>query len=101
MNVYEKNVEYGNPVLEKSFHFGVRIVKFYQIHVKSDYAVKDILKQVLRSGTSIGANVVESQDAASKKDFINKLFIALKEAKETEYWLKLFFESELITEKNL
>lgn len=99
MKAFEKNAEYGNPVLNKSFHFSVRIVKFYQLHIKNDYSVKDILKQVLRSGTSIGANVVESQDAASKKDFINKLTISLKEARETEYWLKLLKESNIIIEK--
>lgn len=51
------------------------------------------MSQILRSGTSIGANVAESQEAVSKKDFINKLSIALKEAKETEYWLKLLKEA--------
>ena len=54
---------------------------------------------MLRSGTSIGANVAESQEAASKKDFLNKLTIALKEARETEYWLKLLKEASVITEK--
>jgi four helix bundle protein len=57
------------------------------------------LKQLLRSGTSIGANVAESQEASSKKDFINKLSIALKEARETDYWLKLLKKSLLINEK--
>jgi len=56
------------------------------------------LSQILRSGTSIGANVAESQEAVSKKDFINKLSIALKEAKETEYWLKLLKEASVLDE---
>jgi four helix bundle protein len=99
MKVFEKNIEYGNPILEKSFRFGVRIVKFYLVCVKKEYHVKDILKQLLRSGTSIGANVAESQEATSKRDFINKLSIALKEARETEFWLKLLRESEIINEK--
>jgi four helix bundle protein len=99
MKIFEKNYEYGNPILEKSFRFGVRIVKFYLMRIKDEYHVKDILKQLLRSGTSIGANVAESQEAASKKDFINKLSISLKEARETEYWLKLLKESLIINEK--
>jgi len=99
MKVFEKQVEYGNPVLEKSFKFGVRIVKYYSHRIKNDYQIKDILRQLLRSGTSIGANVAESQEAVSKKDFINKLSIALKEAKETDYWLKLLKEASLIEEK--
>lgn len=99
MKVFEKQVEYGNPVLEKSFRFGVRIVKYYSIRINKDYQIKDVLRQLLRSGTSIGANVAESQEAVSKKDFINKLSIALKEAKETEYWLKLLKEASLLEEK--
>ena len=99
MKIFEKHSEYGNPILEKSFHFGIRIVKFYLLHVKEEYKIKDLLKQLLRSGTSIGANVAESQEAASKKDFLNKLTIALKEARETEYWLKLLKEASVITEK--
>jgi len=99
MKVFEKNVEYGNPILEKSFRFGSRIVKFYLIRIKQEYHLKDLLKQLLKSGTSIGANVAESQEASSKRDFSNKLSIALKEARETEYWLKLFKDAEVITEK--
>jgi len=98
MKVFERPVEYGNPVLEKSFKFGVRIVKFYSIRLKNNYQIKDLLNQILRSGTSIGANVAESQEAVSKNDFINKLSIALKEAKETEYWLKLLKEASVLDE---
>ena len=98
MKVFEQHVEYGNPILEKSFRFATRIVKFYLIHIKNDHHVKDLFRQILRSGTSIGANVSESQEAASKKDFINKLSIALKEARETEYWLKLLKESSVLKE---
>lgn len=85
----KKNVEYGNPILEKSFRFAVRIVKYYSIRIKEGTQIKDVLRQLLKSGTSIGANVTESQEAVSKKDFINKLSIALKEAKETDYWLRI------------
>ena len=94
--VSEKIENYGNPVLEKSFSFGVRVVKFYSSKIKINYHYKDLFRQLLRSGTSIGANITEAQEAASKKDFINKLAIALKEAKETEYWLKLLNQSSVI-----
>lgn len=67
MKVFEKQVEYGNPVLEKSFRFGVRIVKYYSIRINKDYQIKDVLRQLLRSGTSIGANITESQEAVSKR----------------------------------
>ena len=99
MKIFEKNIGYGNPILEKSFNFGIRILKFYLIRIKEDIYLKDIYKQLLRSGTSIGANVAESQEASSKKDFINKLTIALKEARETEYWIKLLNGTELLTQK--
>lgn len=98
MKVFEKQIGYGNPILEKSFNFAVKITKYYVDSIKKDYLLKDILRQLLRSGTSIGANVSESQEAVSKKDFINKLSIALKEAKETEYWLKILFQSCIINE---
>ncbi|MBM4172292.1 MAG: four helix bundle protein [Ignavibacteria bacterium] len=99
MIVFEKHVEYGNPIVDKSFLFASRILKLYLIKVREEYHLKDILNQLLKSGTSIGANVSESQEASSKKDFQNKLSIALKEARETEYWLKLLTGSLIINEK--
>ncbi|MEW6507318.1 MAG: four helix bundle protein [Bacteroidota bacterium] len=99
MKIFEKHVEYGNPILDKSFKFSSRVVKFYLIKIKDEYHLKDLFKQFLRCGTSIGANIAESQEAASKKDFINKLSIALKEARESEYWLKLLKESSILNEK--
>lgn len=79
----------------KAKAFAVRIVKFvkYLENEKHEYTLS---KQILRSGTSIGANLHECINAQSKADFINKLQIALKEANETEYWLELFFESEIV-----
>jgi four helix bundle protein len=93
MMVYEKYVGYENPIVKKSFDFAVRILKFFVYYNKKGHSLEAIFKQILRSGTSIGANISEAQSSPSKKDFINKLTIALKEAKETEYWLNL-----LITE---
>lgn len=87
--VFEKSQPYGNTVLEKSFDFSVRIIKLYKHIKRKDKDIEPLLKQFLRSGTSIGANITEAQGAITKKDFINKLHIALKEARETEYWLEL------------
>ncbi len=76
-----------NPVLELSFKFALDIIEYTE---KLDNSKKYILsKQVLRSGTSIGANIREAQSSESKQDFIHKMKIASKEAEETEYWLLL------------
>lgn len=87
-----------NPVKTKSFAFAVRIVNLYKylIENKKEFVLS---KQLLRSGTSIGANVEEGIAGQSKKDFIAKLSISLKEAKETHYWLRLLVECEYIDDK--
>ena len=87
-----------NVVVEKSFAFAVRIVNLYKYmsSAKKEYILS---KQLLRCGTSIGANVTEAQRGQTKADFRAKMNIALKEAYETEYWLKLLYETEYIEEK--
>lgn len=99
MIIKETTAKYYNPILEKSFHFSVRIVRFYKVKSLNNYNLNSLFKQLLRSGTSIGANVSEAQSAYTKKDFINKLGISLKESRETEYWLRLLKESDIISEK--
>lgn len=86
-----------NVVVDKSKAFAVRVVRLYQFlcDEKKEYVLS---KQVLRSGTSIGANVKEAVRGQSKVDFIHKMNISLKEASETEYWLELLYETEYITE---
>ena len=88
----------GNIALEKSMNFSVHIVRLYQYLCKEK---KEFIlsKQLLRSGTSIGANLREAKYAQSTNDFISKNSIALKEAAETEYWLELLFHTEFLTEK--
>ena len=86
-----------NAVLEKSFSFAVRIVNLYK-HLTEQKKEYVLSKQLLRCGTSIGANTTEAQRAQSKPDFISKISIALKEAYETEYWLRLMHETQYITE---
>lgn len=83
---------------EKSEAFMARIIKLYQYLINEKHETT-IAKQIYRSGTSIGANVAESKSAQSGLDFIHKLSIALKEANETEYWLKGLFSGKYIDEK--
>ena len=87
-----------NQILVDSKAFALRIIRLYQF-LKEEKQVFVLSKQLLRSGTSIGANVRESVNAQSRMDFINKLNIALKEANETEYWLELLHESGLLTDQ--
>ena len=86
-----------NVVKDKSLEFAVRIVNLYKVFSKMKQKEFVMSKQILRSGTSIGANIREAEQAQSRADFINKLNIALKEANETEYWLELLIRTEYIT----
>ena len=87
-----------NVICEKSFHFAIRIVNLYKYMCaeKSEYVMS---KQLLRCGTSIGANVAEAQRAQSTADFVSKMKIALKEANEAKYWLQLLHDTKYITDK--
>ena len=87
-----------NIIEVKSFDFAVRIVKLYQ-YITNDKKEFVLSKQLLRSGTSIGANVSEAERAQSQADFYAKTSIALKEANETEYWLRLLYRTDYLTEK--
>ena len=83
-----------SPIYEKSFNFAINIIHLYKNLVKQKEYI--ISKQILRSGTSIGANVNEASEAESKKDFVHKMAIASKEARETIYWLKLIKASNIV-----
>nr|WP_316619496.1 four helix bundle protein [uncultured Ruminococcus sp.] len=89
-----------NIIEKKSFDFAIRIVKLYKYlcNNKKEYVLS---KQVLRSGTSIGANVAEAQQAQSKADFISKLSIALKETTETKYWLRLLNATNYLNQSEI
>ncbi len=84
-----------NVIETKSFEFAKRIVKLsnYLIKTKNEFVLS---RQIMKSGTSIGANIAEAQNAQSHKDFIGKLSIAIKETNETRYWLRLLFETGYI-----
>ena len=87
-----------NIIRKKSFDFAVRIIKLYKYLVKNKKEFV-LSKQILRCGTSIGANVEEGIGGISKADFSNKLSIAYKESRETNYWLRLLKETEFIDQK--
>ena len=87
-----------NVVKMKSFAFAIRVVKLYK-HLSEKRKEFVLSKQLLRSGTSIGALIRESEHAESKADFIHKLSIALKEANESEYWMLLLKETNYLSEK--
>ncbi len=92
MNEYKENI-----VVQKSYAFALAIVQVNKLlNEKKEFVLS---KQMLRSGTSVGANVHEGVASESKNDFIHKLAIALKEARETVYWLNLLKDSEYITEE--
>ena len=88
-------METKNLIVDKSYKFALRIIKMYKflIEEKKEYVLS---KQVLRSGTSVGANINEAQSAESKPDFIHKMGISLKELRETDYWLNLLHDSDYI-----
>ena len=88
------NEERENIIVQKSYAFALDIIKLYKELIEKKEFV--LSKQILRSGTSIGANVHEAVSSESKKDFIHKLGIALKETRETSYWLRLLKDSNYI-----
>ena len=88
----------NNPLKDKSYAFALRTVNLYK-HLADKKREYVLSKQLLRSGTSVGANVAEANQAQSRADFISKLSIALKEAVETEYWLSLLRDSGYLTPK--
>jgi len=91
-------MEQKNTAKYKSKKFSVRIIKLYK-YLCENHREYDIFKQLLRCGTSIGANIAEAECGISKKDFLAKIYIALKERAETIYWLELLFESEYLTKE--
>ena len=96
-NVQWRGDSYGKTVENKSFQFAVRIVKLYK-YLNDSKNEHTLSKQLLRSGTGIGANIAEAQQAQSHADFISKMSIALKEAAETNYWLRLLQATDYLSE---
>lgn len=90
-----------NKITDRSFAFAVRIINLCRFLEKQDRVSKTLANQLLRSGTSVGANTEEAQGAQSKADFIAKMSIARKEARETLYWLRLLKECSLLSDDKL
>ena len=91
-----------NPhdIADRATAYALRIIKLYR-YIQSDSVGRILGKQLLRSGTSVGANIHEAQGAQSKADFISKISIAQKEILETGYWLRLLVESKIVSEERL
>ncbi|MCC5619364.1 four helix bundle protein [Nostoc sp. CHAB 5836] len=88
-------------ITDRTFNFAVRIVNLCKVLDEKPGVGRVLYKQLIRSGTSIGANVEESQSAQSKADFVHKLEIALKEARETRYWLRIMISTQIIEPSKL
>ncbi|NJL44718.1 MAG: four helix bundle protein [Leptolyngbyaceae cyanobacterium SM2_3_12] len=89
------------PITERTFEFAVRIVKLCKVLGSTSAINQPLMRQLIRSGTSVGANVEEAQAAQSRADFVHKMEIALKGLRETRYWLRLLVATELMTEERL
>lgn len=98
MHFERRYVMKENVLIEKSIVFASRIIKLHQFLVKTKKETI-VSKQIVRSGTSIGANINEANYGQSKADFVSKMHIALKETAETEYWLRLLLMSDYLTEE--
>lgn len=93
-----KPISSGKPSVEKSFAFAVRIVNVYK-YLTKEHKEYVLSKQLFRSGTSIGANIMEAQHGQSHADFTAKMNIALMEASETDYWLKLLYSTDYLSKQ--
>ena len=97
----DENFNTKNDLKERSFGFAKRIIFLCQKLEQSPGAARTISNQLIRSGTSIGANIEEAHGSQSKADFTAKMYISCKEARETNYWLRLLIETKMISEKQL
>ena len=93
--------EPAQDLYERAFTFACRIVKLHRYLVKHDSTGRELAGQLLRSGTSIGANLEEGRGAQTRPDFITKFAVALKEARETLYWLRLLSASEFVAAERI
>lgn len=91
----------SRDIQERSFRFACRIVELHKLLVQQDATARSLSGQLLRSGTSIGANLEEATAGQSKADFISKCSIALKEARETHYWLKLLQATDIVAAQEI
>ena len=97
----DENFNTKNDLKERSFEFAKRIIFLCQNLEQSPGVPRTISNQLLKSGTSVGANIEEAHWSQSKADFTSKMYISCKEARETNYWLRLLIETKMISEKQL
>lgn len=90
--------EVPRDIYERAFRFACRIVKLYRYLIRRDYSCRPMATQLLRAGTGIGANLAEARLGETRKDFLHKCRIAVKEASETHYWLRLFEATGIVSE---
>jgi four helix bundle protein len=88
-------------ISERAFEFAVRVIKLCQVLDEKPGVSRTLANQLLRSGTSVGANLEESQGGQSRADFLSKVSISLKEARETHYWLRLLLAADILPERQL
>jgi four helix bundle protein len=88
-------------IQKRTFDFACRVVRLYKYMIKQDHSNEVLCRQLVRAGTSVGANLEEADAAQSRADFISKCNIALKEARESNYWLRLYKATKLLSEKQL
>ena len=88
-------------ISERAFEFAVRVVKLCQVLDEKPGVSRTLANQLLRSGTSVGANLAESKGGQSRADFLSKVSISLKEARETHYWLRLLNAADILSERQL
>ena len=91
-------IQTNSPLRKKSRDFAIRIINLYK-YIKAEKKEFTVTNQILRCGTSIGANIAESECAISKKDFLSKIYIAQKECNETIYWLDILHETDYLSDK--
>ena len=97
----EETIAEPEEIGARSFRFAARIVRLCQTLDQSPGVSRTLANQLLRSGTSIGANIEEAKGGQSNADFVAKMYIACKEARETHYWLRLLTETEIVSEQKL
>lgn len=97
----KKDEEKAENIQERAFNFACRVVRLYQFLIKKDRTNETLCRQLVRSGTSVGANLEEANAAQSRADFISKCHIALKEARESYYWLRLFRATGIVQDSQL
>jgi len=100
MNVESKKYSKDKDIKYRSYIFAIKIIKFIRLLDKKDFSTEIIIKQLLRSATSIGANIIEAKASSSRKDFTNFYHYSLKSANETKFWLGLLRDSKITRFEN-